>query len=231
MSLQLPLDLETGDPYSRDQFIATTELAALLGVLLHPGQWLSPHLILLGPAGSGKTHLGHIFASQTQGRFLAAEDTFTLDPASLESLPYVVDDAEQASEDTLFHLCNHVHKSGQQLVLLTENQPISWDVKLPDLASRLNAMRILSLPEPDEDLLIAILNKLFAQRAISPSPDFIDYIARRMDRSVSAAQKIVTELEHYANGRAFNRALAKSFFDHEADLSGDASVTTFDNLR
>lgn len=231
MSLQLPLDLETGNPYSRDQFIATTELAALLGVLLHPAQWLSPHLILLGPAGSGKTHLGHIFAGQTQGRFLTTEDTFTLDPAALEPLPYVVDDAEKASEDTLFHLCNHVQKSGQQLVLLTENQPIVWNVKLPDLASRLNAMRILSLPEPDEDLLIAILNKLFAQRAISPSPDFIDYIARRMDRSVSAAQKIVTELEHYANGRAFNRALAKSFFDNETDLLGDAPVTTFDNLR
>ena len=218
MSLQLPLDLESGDRYSRDHFIATTELAATMGVLLHPEQWISPHLILLGPSGSGKTHLGHIFAAHTNGVFLRADDTHQLDLASLQAAPYVVDDAERASEDALFHLFNHVQKSGQKLVLLTENQPITWNIKLPDLASRLNAMRILTLPEPDEDLLIAILNKLFAQRAISPSPDFIDYIVRRMDRSVSAAQKIVTELEHYANGRAFNRALAKSWFDHETDL-------------
>ena len=218
MSLQLPLDLESGDRYSRDRFIATTELAAMLGVLLHPDQWLSPHLILLGPAGSGKTHLGHIFADNAYGRLLTAAETFALDPAGLEPVAYVVDDAEKASEEMLFHLCNHVQKSGKQLVLLAENQPITWNVKLADLASRLNAMRILTLPEPDEDLLVAILNKLFAQRAISPSPDFIDYIVRRMDRSVSAAQKIVTELEHYANGRAFNRALAKSWFDHETDL-------------
>lgn len=218
MSLQLPLDLESGDLYSRDRFIATTELAAIIGVLLHPDQWLSPHLILLGPSGSGKTHLGHIFATQTHGRFLTAEETQHLDFTALESVAYVIDDAEKASEDALFHLFNHVQKTGQQLVLLTENQPITWNIKLPDLASRLNAMRIVPLPEPDEDLLVAILNKLFAQRAISPSPDFIDYIVRRMDRSVSAAQKIVTELEHYANGRAFNRALAKSWFDHETDL-------------
>jgi chromosomal replication initiation ATPase DnaA len=218
MSLQLPLDLESGDLYSRDRFIATTELAAIVGVLLHPDQWLSPHLILLGPSGSGKTHLGHIFATQTHGRFLIAEETHRLDFAALEPVSYVIDDADKASEDALFHLFNHVQKTGQQLVLLTENQPITWNVKLPDLASRLNAMRIVPLPEPDEDLLVAILNKLFAQRAISPSPDFIDYIVRRMDRSVSAAQKIVTELEHYANGRAFNRALAKSWFDHETDL-------------
>lgn len=218
MSLQLPLDLESADRYSRDHFIATTELAAMMGVLLHPYQWLNPHMILLGPAGSGKTHLGHIFADNAHGRFLTAEETFSIDPTGLELVAYVVDDAEKASEEMLFHLCNHVQKSGKQLVLLAENQPIAWNVKLPDLASRLNAMRILTLPEPDENLLIAILNKLFAQRAISPSPDLIDYIVRRMDRSVSAAQKIVTELEHYANGRAFNRALAKSWFDHETDL-------------
>ena len=218
MSLQLPLDLESGDRYSRDRFIVTTELAATMGLLLHPDQWLSPHLILMGPPGSGKTHLGHIFVAQTGGLFLTAAETHDLDLSALQLVPYVIDDAEQASEKALFHLFNHVQKSGQQLVLLTENQPIAWDIKLPDLGSRLNAMRIITLPEPDEDLLVAILNKLFAQRAISPSPDFIDYIVRRMDRSVSAAQKIVTELEHYANGRAFNRALAKSWFDHETDF-------------
>jgi len=218
MSLQLPLDLEAGDRFSRDHFIATTELATVMGVLLHPDQWLSPHLVLMGPTGSGKTHLGHIFAENAGGRFLTAAQTRTLDLAHLEPVPYVIDDAEQASEDALFHLCNHVQKSAQQLVLLTENQPITWNVHLPDLASRLNAMRILPLPEPDEELLVAILNKLFAQRAISPSPDLIDYIALRMDRSVTAAQKIVTQLEHYANGRAFNRALAKSFFEKNADL-------------
>jgi chromosomal replication initiation ATPase DnaA len=218
MSLQLPLDLESGDRYSRDHFIATTELAATMGVLLHPDQWISPHLILLGPSGSGKTHLGHIFAAHAHGLFLTADETHRLDLAALQPVAYVVDDAEQASEDALFHLFNHVQKAGQQLVLLAENQPITWNVKLPDLSSRLNAIRIITLPEPDEDLLIAILNKLFAQRAISPSPDFIDYIVRRMDRSVAAAQKIVTELEHYANGRAFNRALAKSWFDHETDF-------------
>ncbi len=231
MSLQLPLDLESSDLYSRDHFIATTELAATMGILLHPEQWLSPHLILMGPSGSGKTHLGHIFADQTGGRFLTAEETHTLDLTNLQPVPYVIDDAEKASEDALFHLFNHIQKTAQQLVLLTENQPITWNVKLPDLNSRLNAMRIITLPEPDEDLLVAILNKLFAQRAISPSPDFIDYIVRRMNRSVSAAQKIVTELEHYANGRAFNRALAKSWFDHETDLFDGNPVTPFENPR
>ena len=227
----MPLDLETPDPFSRDQFIATPALQAVLDVLLAPEHWLSAHLILLGPASSGKTHMGHIFADMYGARFLSAQETQTLDPAEIHDTAYVIDEADQASEEILFHLSNHVHMSGHQLVLLTKKHPRDWRSNLPDLASRLNAMRLLILPEPDEDLLIAILNKLFAQRAISPSPDCIDYLARRMDRSVKAAQKIVTDIEHYANGRAFNRALARDFMDRGDSLPlPDMDDTRFDSF-
>ena len=215
---QLPLDLETPDRFSRDQFITTPALQAVLDVLLAPEKWLSAHLILLGPAGSGKTHIGHIFAGMHDACFLNASETQSLDPADIRDTTYVIDDAEEASEEILFHLNNRVQISGHHLVLMTNKHPLDWRPSLPDLASRLNATRLLVLPEPDEDLLTAILNKLFAQRAISPSPDCIDYLARRMDRSVTAAQKIVTDIEHYANGRAFNRALARDFIDRAESL-------------
>ena len=218
MSQQIPLDLETKDRFSRDQFVTNADLRDMLDVLLRPSAWLAPHITLFGPDGSGKTHLGHIFADARDARFLNATETYGLDVANLAPGSFVIDDAENASEELLFHLFNKVQSSGQYLVLLTNTQPIQWRVSLPDWQSRLRAIRLLSLPEPDDDLLSAILSKLFAQRAISPSPDAIAYIANRMDRSVSAAQKIVTELEHYANGRAFNRALARDFFEHSEQL-------------
>src|SRR2546429_197888 len=83
-----------------------------------------------------------------------------------------------------------------------------------DVASRLNAMRLITLPEPDDALLRDILLRLFARRAISPSPDAVDYLMLRIDRSVGAVQKIVTELEYYAGGRAFNRSLARDYFEY-----------------
>lgn len=212
MSHQLPLDLKAPDRFSRDRMVTDAALSAVLDVLLAPATWLSPHLILLGPTGSGKTHLGHVFADETGARFLDAADTFDFDAAGADS-PIVVDDAETASEETLFHLYNHLQSIAQPLVLLTKKHPREWRVSLPDLASRLTAMRLVAVPPPGEDLLEAILNKLFAERAISPSPDAVAFIASRMDRSVSAAQKIVTELEQYANGRAFNRGLVRAFFD------------------
>lgn len=212
MSHQLPLDLKAPDRFSRDRLVTDGALAALLELLLKPQGWISPQLLLLGPSGSGKTHLGQVFAAETGAIFLDAPGTFGLDVVGIQT-GVVVDDAEAATQEVLFHLYNHLQTTGQPLVLLTKKHPREWNVTIPDLASRLTAMRLLAVPEPGEDLLEAILNKLFAERAISPSPDAVAYIAGRMDRSVSAAQKIVTELEHYANGRAFNRNLVRDFFD------------------
>lgn len=212
MSHQLPLDLKAPDRFSRDRLVTDGPLAAVLEVLLKPAAWISPHLMLLGPSGSGKTHLGHVFAAETGAAFVEAAGAAGLDVAALKG-GVVVDDAEAASQEALFHLYNHLQITGQPFVLLTKKHPREWEVSVPDLASRLAAMRLVTVPEPGEDLLEAILNKLFAERAISPSPDAVAYIASRMDRSVAAAQKIVTELEHYANGRAFNRSLVRDVFD------------------
>lgn len=218
MPTQLPLDLQTPDRFSRDHFVANADLQGVLDTLL-ADEWLNPNLILLGPEGGGKSHLGHIFADASGACFLTAEKARRLDSANLPDGDVVVDDAEQAPEDLLFHIYNHVQSTGHRLLLLTRVHPQAWQTALPDLPSRLKAMRVIAIPEPDEELLGAILNKLFAERAISPSPDSIAYIAARMERSVAAAQKTVTKLEHYANGRPFNRALARDFFDQTADLS------------
>lgn len=213
---QLPLDLVAIDRFSRDRFVESGAVRPVLDALLRPDAWLAPHLLIVGPRGSGKTHLGHIFAETHGAVFVESADSFALQIVPGQS--YVIDDADTASEETLFHLFNTVHASGGYLVLLSRVHPLEWTVKLADWQSRLRAMRLVPLPEPDDALLEAILSTLFAQRAISPSPDAVAYIASRADRSVSALQKIVTELEHYANGRAFTRALARDFFEHSRTL-------------
>ena len=218
MTRQLPLDLDAPDRWSRDHFVADAALTGVLDTVLAPRRWIAPHLVLQGPEGSGKTHIGHIFADSHNAVFLNPSRTFTLDTGRLEDRPYVVDEADTASQPTLFHLSNHATRNNQPLLLLTRTQPRAWDITVPDLASRLYAMRVLTVPEPDEALLRDILLALFARRAISPSPDAVDYLMMRIDRSVGAVQKTVTELEYYAGGRAFNRALARDYFEHDPDL-------------
>ena len=219
MPRQIPLDLETPGRYGRDRLVVTEALQGVLDVLLAPAGWLSPGLIVWGPGGSGKTHVGHVFAAENDGVVLPAGRAR---PVAAPAI--VIDDADEADQETLFHLSNRVQISGQKLVLLTKIHPRAWPVSVPDLASRLNAMRLLVLPEPDETLLVAILKKLFARRAISPSDDTLAYLANRMERSVAAAQKIVTDLEYYADGRAFNRLLVRDFFEQSETLFDDPDV-------
>ena len=220
MGTQLPLDLETSDRFSRERLVVQPALSDVLEVLLKPESWLGAHVILQGAEGTGKTHLAHVFSASIRAHFLTSQETFGLDLGSLGG-SYVVDDAETANEEALFHLSNHVQRSNQFLVLTTKKQPITWETMLPDLASRLRAMRLVVLPEPDDQLLVGVLRKLFTERAISPSEDTLDYLARRIERSVPAAQKIVTELEYYANGRAFNKALVRDFLEQTETLFDD----------
>ena len=123
---QLPLDLVTPDRLSRERFVAGDALRPVLDTLLRPQTWLAPHLLVHGPKGSGKTHLGHIFAESHNAIFVDACDS-----ASVQSLPgqsYVVDDADLASEETLFHLFNAVHASGGFLILLIESREVALQV-------------------------------------------------------------------------------------------------------
>jgi chromosomal replication initiation ATPase DnaA len=218
MTRQLPLDLDATDRWSRDNFVADAALNAVLDIVLKPQGWIAPHLVLLGAEGSGKSHVGHMFATGNDGIFLSAAETFSLEVGALEERPYIIDDAEAASQPVLFHLSNHATRTGQPLLLLTTTQPRAWPIEVPDLASRLYAMRVVTIPEPDESLLRDILMRLFARRAISPSPDAVDYVMLRIDRSVGAVQKTVTELEYYAGGRPFNRALARDYFGRDDEL-------------
>jgi chromosomal replication initiation ATPase DnaA len=218
MSHQLPLELSLIETYASDDLIVTPANEGLYETL-KATQWVNPHLWLTGPDGCGKTHWGHVFAEQAQGTFLTSAQ---LDDAALTALTesdVVVDDVEKADETLLFHLINQSLANQKRLLLLSSRHPLDLSPSLPDLSSRLKAMRVMDVPEPDETLLRGLLIRLFAKRAISPSAEFIEFLARRMERSLPAAQKIVTEIDHYANGRPFNRALARDFLDNTENLS------------
>ena len=66
--------------------------------------------------------------------------------------------------------------------------PARWPLALPDLASRLGAAPVARLEPPDDDLLAAVLVKLFADRQLAVAPELIRYLVSRMDRSFAAAE-------------------------------------------
>jgi chromosomal replication initiation ATPase DnaA len=128
----------------------------------------------------------------------------------------LVENADQAPDEALFHLLNRAAVSGG-LLLTARTAPASWTADLPDLRSRLNALTVAQLTEPDDAILVAVFEKFFRERNIRPADDLIPYLLNRIERSVPRAQEIVARIDEAADaeGRAVSRALARQILESE----------------
>jgi chromosomal replication initiation ATPase DnaA len=216
LSRQLRLKLERREGFRRQDFIPSpANEQARLALGAWPG-WHGGCLTLVGPPGSGKSHLAHIWAQEVGAQTLTA--AAAVDLRALEGGPVVLEDADRGARDEdLFHLINMAGAAGGGLLLTARAAPSLWTVSLPDLRSRLNALRVAELEEPDDLILQAVFEKLFRERNIKPADDLIPYLMNRIERSVPAALEIVTRMDEAsdADGRPVSKALARQILDAE----------------
>ena len=69
---------------------------------------------------------------------------------------------------------------------------------LPDLASRLKAAATVEIREPDDLLLAGVITKLFADRQVEVEPHVVQFLVRRIERSLSTAIRVVERLDRAA---------------------------------
>lgn len=174
-------------------------------------------LALSGPAGSGKSRLAAAWAERAGAMALHGAEAALIDPVELEGRPVLLDRAQDADDESLFHLINLATAGGGALLLVSRDPPRAWPSALPDLRSRLDAIRVVGIESPDDAVMAAILRARFAERSITPSDDVIDYLVRRLDRSAEAAGRAVERLD--AAHRPVTRALARLVLEEEQDAS------------
>lgn len=193
---QIPLDFHHAAGQSRDDLIVSPANATAVAAIERWPDWPSPVTVLAGPAGSGKSHLAAIWSAATgAGRVNRTDIGQVVERRS--SGPFLVEDADRGGLDEtgLFHLINDVLASGSTLLMTARGFPAAWGVKLPDLASRLKAASIVELQEPDDALLAGVIAKLFADRQIEVEPHVIQYVSRRIERSLATAIAVVERLD------------------------------------
>lgn len=181
-------------------------------------RWPEGKLALVGPQGSGKTHLARIWQGMTGAMRLDARDLALAADLPAPGASLVVEDAEALPEEgerALFHLHNHVLATGGRLLLTSDRAPARWPVRLPDLASRAQATAVVRLLPPDDALLQALLAKLFADRQLFPAPEVLALLARRIERSHAGAAAAVAALDRAAlrEGRQVTAPLARRVLD------------------
>lgn len=214
---QLVLALPHAESFAREDFLAGPSNEAALALIERWPDWPAPVMALVGPEGSGKSHLAAIWAGISGARLLSARRLRDTDlPAAFATGALVVEDLEPQTFDerALFHLINLAREEGASVLITARVLPTSLTVDIRDLASRLRALPVVTLDPPDDDLLRALIVKLAADRQIAVDQGLVNYLVSRIERSFAAARQAVARLDQEAMRlhRPVTRALAAELF-------------------
>lgn len=220
MAKQLGFDLPVRAALGRDDFFVAPSNAMAVAMIEGWQNWPSRKLLLIGATGAGKTHLTHVWAEASGAQIITAADLPQTDIPTLARAPIAVEDAETlasnpAGEEALFHLHNLVLAEGHSLLLTAAKAPQHWGLGLPDLQSRMQGTQAATLSAPDDQLLGAILVKLFADRQLSPKPAALDHLLRNMTRDFATARAVVARMDQraLAEKRKINARLARDVLE------------------
>ena len=209
---QIPLDLPVEPRYGLADFLVSPANSAAFSVVLQWPDWPSQSMLLLGPPGAGKTHLLAIWAERAQALAVSAHDIPPVPQlAASPRRAFALDGVDAIADETaLFHFLNFVTEAGASLLMTARRAPGASNIRLPDLLSRLRRAPMIEIGAPDDELIVAVLEKLFRDRQLNVDRSLLDYIALRLERSLDAAQRFVHSLdrEALARGRPVTRALA-----------------------
>jgi hypothetical protein len=137
--------------------------------------WPVKATILTGPPRSGRTLLARSFIERVGGRLF--------------------DDAERRDEEELFHAWNDAQDSGRPLVIVADQAPPMWEVRLPDLRTRLAVTPVTSIGLPDDALFTALIQTFFADRGLHIPSDALRFMGDRLQRDYWTAERAVEAVD------------------------------------
>ncbi len=187
-----------------DFFVSDCNVEAFECVMQWPS-WPSLGMMIVGPHGSGKTHLAHLFQEKSKAQFYKSESdqSLTQDFFLTSKQPLIFDDVFPKDAD-FFHLLNMMKDENISFLILKEH-PFQQDkISLNDLRSRLLSIPVLTLKQPDDALLKAIIQKRLSDAQITISESVMRYSITHMKRSYKDAQHFCDSLITHVQGQQHN---------------------------
>jgi hypothetical protein len=171
---QLALPLAWPADPSDDAFLVGPSNERAVRELDRWRDWPVRTALLIGPRKSGRSLLARIFAAKSGGA--------------------IVDDADGQPETVLFHAWNRAEAEGRPTLFVANQVPPGWEVRLPDLRSRLAASPIAAIGAPDDDLACVLLDRLLTARGLDVRADLLDWLGARIERSHLAVMRAADAL-------------------------------------
>ena len=230
--------------YSFENFIEgdCNRLARSAGyaVANKPGGTAFNPLLIYGGVGLGKSHLVQAIGIQVKNLFpnktvlyVSADRFMTQYIDSVRNNDQndfihfyqmidvlIIDDIQflsgkEKTQDVFFHIFNHLHQSGKQLVLTSDKPPVEMIGIEPRLLSRFKWGLAADLQAPDLETRIAILEKKLYVDGIEVPKDVVEYLAYSITNNIRELEGALTSLlaQSTLNKKAITLELAKSMID------------------
>ncbi|MFT4879254.1 MAG: chromosomal replication initiator protein [Flavobacteriales bacterium] len=241
---KLNIDSNLNPNYSFDNFIEgdCNRLARSAGfaVANKPGGTSFNPLLIYGGVGLGKTHLGHAIGIEIKNKspektvLYVSSEKFThqfIDAVKNNSVNdfshfyqmmdvLIVDDVQffsgkEKTQDVFFHIFNHLHQTGKQIVLTSDKPPVEMQGMEQRLLSRFKWGLSADLQTPSLETRIAILEKKMYADGIELPKEVVEYLAYSITTNIRELEGALISLIAQAsmNRKSITLDLAKQMID------------------
>jgi chromosomal replication initiator protein len=205
-----------------------------------PGGTSFNPLLIYGNGGLGKTHLAnaigievknlfpektvlYVSADKFQTQFVDAimdnkKNDFIHFYQSIDVL--IIDDVQffagkEKTQDAFFHIFNHLHQNGKQIILTSDKAPVDMQGVEQRLLSRFKWGLSADLQSPDLETRIAILKKKLYNDGIEMPYEVVEYIAYSITTNVRELEGALISLlaQSSLNKKNITIDLAKEMLD------------------
>ena len=241
---KLNIDPQLNPEYSFTNFVEgdCNRLARSAGfaVANNPGGTAFNPLLIYGESGLGKTHLAqaigiqvkekladkivlYVNANKFQTQFVDSirnnnKNDFLHFYQMIDVL--IIDDVhefagKEKTQDTFFHIFNHLHQSGKQLILTSDKPPVELQGLEQRLLSRFKWGLSADLQTPDYETRIAILKQKIYNDGIELPEEVIEYIATHITDNIRELEGALISLlaQSTLNRKEITLDLAKDMID------------------
>lgn len=226
--------------YSFENFIEGISnklpLSAAENIALNPGKTIFNPLFLYGASGVGKTHLANAIGLKVKELF--PEKRVLYVSAHLFKVQYsnsvrnnvlndfinfyqsidvlIIDDIQEfvgvtKTQNTFFHIFNHLHQNGKQLIMTCDRPPVMLQGIEDRLITRFKWGLTAEIERPNLELRRNILTEKARRERIALAPDVLEYIAENVTDSVRELEGILISLMAHSTvyGRAIDIPMAE----------------------
>ena len=219
----LQIESQLNPNYNFDNFLEGDSnrlgRSAALAVAAKPGGTSFNPLLIFGGVGLGKTHLAHAIGVEIKENYqdktvlYISAEKFTqqyieavkkntrndfihfyqlLDVLIIDDVQFL--SGKTGTQDVFFHIFNHLHQKGKQVILTSDKPPVDMQDIEQRLLSRFKWGLSAELQLPNYETRISILKNKLYRDGVHIQDDIIEYIAKNIKTNIRELEGAIISL-------------------------------------